>query len=131
MSTDPQSAPLALRRLPKEEFKKYLYAPPLEVPPNYSPQEAFRKMVEEGNCTELEIAARKACRLIIEAAGSNESVKRWLLSTRTIGDGAWNKLMVALGTETPEITRQINALGPSYLMLNWCVSSAAYLISEL
>ena len=118
-----------IKRVPKDKFKEYLYAPPLEVPEGYSSVEAFRKGVEKGDWTGYEIAARKVCRLIIEAA-KNRSVRRWLLTTRAMGDTGWNKLIIAIGRETPDIARQMNKLGPSHLMLNWCVFSAAYLMGE-
>lgn len=119
----------AITRLPKEEFSKYMYSPPLEVPPDYSPMEAFRKLVEERNPTDYDTAARRVCRLIIEAAGKSHVVKHWLLSTNQLGDEAWNKLMYALGREIQDIAKQINALGPSHDMLCWSVFSAAFLIS--
>ncbi|MBA7593098.1 hypothetical protein ES703_00015 [subsurface metagenome] len=125
-----ESKTITLKRLPKPEFKEYLYAPPLEVPENYSPEEAVRKGLETGDWADYEIAARMICRLMIEAA-ENGAVRRWLLATRVIGDGEWNKLIVAIGRETPDIAKQINELGPSHLMLNWCVFSAAYLIEDL
>jgi hypothetical protein len=119
---------ITFKRLPKEEFRGYMYAPPLEVPPGYSAIEAFRKVMEKGDRTDYEIAARKVCRLIIEAAEKNEVVKGWLLRTQQLGDDAWNKLMYALGRETAEIAKQINDLGPNHDVLNWCVFSAAYIL---
>lgn len=116
-----------LKRLPKPEFKEYLYAPPLEVPENYSPEEAIKTGLETGEWANYETAARMICRLVIEAA-ENEAVRRWLLVTQVIGDTEWNKLIVTIGRETPDIAKQINELGPSHLMLNWCVFSAVYLI---
>jgi hypothetical protein len=120
---------VTITRLPKEEFRKYIYGPPLEVPPDYSPMEAFRKVVEEKNITDFDTAARRICRLIIEAADKSHVVKHWLLTTNQLGDEAWNKLMYALGRETQDIAKQINALGPSHDMLCWCVFSAAFLIT--
>jgi len=122
---------VTIKRLPKDEFRKYIYAPPLEVPPNYSAIEAFKKGIETGHWSDYEVAARRICRLIIEAAEKNETVRRWLLTTFVIGDEAWNKLMQALGRETPDIAKQINALGPSHHMLCWCVFSAAYIVGDL
>jgi hypothetical protein len=117
-----------IKRLPKEVFRKYLYDPPLEVPQDYSAAEAFRKAVEERNITDYDTAARRVCRLIIEAAGKSPEVKHWLLSTTQLGDEAWNKLMYALGRETQDIAKQINALAPSHDMLCWCVFSAAFIL---
>ena len=111
-----------------DQFKEYLFAPPLEVPPNYSSQEAFTKGVETGDWLDYQVAARKVCRLIIEAAQKSRSVRRWLLATNRFGDEAWNKLMIAIGRETLEIARQINRLQMSADVLCWCVFSAAFLV---
>jgi len=121
---------IQLRRLPRPQFREYLYAPPLEVPEDYSPFEAFRKGVETGDWSDCEVAARKVCRLIIEAAQKSYSVRRWLLTTMDYGDEAWNNLMIALGRETPEIATQINNLQMSAITMVWAVSSAAYLMGE-
>ena len=117
-----------IKRLDKDDFKKYIYAPPLEVPPDYSPQAAFKKGVETGDWRDYEVASREVCRLVIEAARKGQSVRRWLLATNTFGDEAWNKLMIALGRETPEIARQINRLQMPADVMCWCVFSAAFLV---
>lgn len=117
-----------IKRLPRDEFKNYVYREPLEVPDDYDPDAAFRTGVETGEWGLYETAARRVCRLIIESAGRNRSVRRWLLATRRMGDREWNRLIVAIGRETPDIAREINALGPSAVMLGWAVASAAYLL---
>lgn len=112
-----------------EELVKYLNSPPLDVPPDYDPNEAFRRGVEGGDWSELETAARKVCRLMIGAAKKSSSVGRWLLDTRRIGDREWNKLMIAIGREVPSAAREIHKLGPSAPMLGWAVANAAKVIS--
>ncbi|GAI02722.1 unnamed protein product, partial [marine sediment metagenome] len=47
-----------------EELVKYLNSPPLDVPPDYDPSEAFRRGIERGDWSGLETAARKVCRLV-------------------------------------------------------------------
>ncbi|MCJ7546647.1 MAG: hypothetical protein MUP30_07480 [Deltaproteobacteria bacterium] len=133
-ANDPQSSPppqIPIRRLPTDQFKEYLYAPPLEVPQDYSSQAAFTKGVETGDWLDYQVAARKVCRLIIEAAQKNESVRRWLLTTNRFGDEAWNKMMMAVGRETSEIARQINRLQMSADAMIWCVFSAVIIVREL
>jgi len=113
-----------------DELVKYLNAPPLDVPDDYSPEAAFRKGVETGDWSELECAARKACRLMIEAARKSPTVKRWLLETKRMGDQAWNRLMMAIGRETPEIGREINRLRPGAEVLWWAAANAALVVRE-
>ena len=119
-----------LKRVPRDKFREYMYAPPLDVPPDYDPNEDFRKGVETGDWADHETAARKVCRLIVEAAEKSYSVKRWLLATQRIGDERWNRLIQALGRETPDIAKRINELQASHIMLNWAVFSAKYLTEK-
>ncbi len=112
-----------------EELVKYLNSPPLDVPPDYDPSEAFRRGIERGDWSELEAAARKVCRLVIGAAKKSSSVRRWLLGTRRIGDREWNKLMIAIGREVPSAAREMHKLGPSAPMLSWAVANAVKVIS--
>lgn len=119
-----------LKRVPRDKFREYMNAPPLDVPLDYDPNEGFRKGVETGDWADHETAARGVCRLIVEAAENNYSVKRWLLATRRIGDEEWNRLIQALARETPDIAKRINKICPSAVMLNWAVFSAKYLMER-
>lgn len=109
---------------------KYLNAPPLDVPPDYDPNEAFKLGVEKGDWGLLETAARKVCRLIIGSVEKSQSVKRWLLATQVIGSREWNNLIIAISRETPDISREIHKLHPSVEMLWWSIANATKVIRE-
>lgn len=100
------------------------------MPPDYDPNEAFKRGVEQGEWSELETAARRVCRLMIEAAKKSPVVKRWLLATQKIGGHEWNKLMIAIGREVPSVARGINKISPGVPMLSWAVANAAKVIRE-
>lgn len=113
-----------------EELVKYLNAPPLDVPPDYDPKEAFKLGVEKRDWSLLETAARKVCRLIIGSAEKSQSVRRWLLTAQVIGSSEWNNLIIAISRETPDISQEIHKLHPSVEMLWWSVANAAKVIKE-
>lgn len=119
-----------IRLVPRGEFREYMYAPPLDVPPGYDPNAAYRKGSETGDWSDYEVAARKVCRLILESAQKSQAVMSGLLTTMAYGDEAWNNLLVAMGTETPEIAEQINQLQLTANFMNWAVFSAAYLLGQ-
>ncbi len=108
----------------------YLNTPPLDVPPGYDPIKAFRRGVERGEWSDMETAARRVCRLIIEAAKKSQPVRRWLLATQRIGSHEWNKLMISIGREVPSVAKGINKIRPGVPMLSWAVANAAKVIRE-
>lgn len=114
----------------RDELLEYLNSPPLDVPPDYNPNEAFKRGVETKDWSLLETAARKVCRLMIESAKKSFTVRRWLLATRRVGSQEWNKLMVSIGRETPDMAGEISKLKPSVEMLSWAVANAIKVIKE-